>query len=91
MNNWTLPLDSHIFYSFSCARVEDQGNQQPTKHPEVTRLGTAKNGLELVEHVVSGGGNACALSHVDGLLCDFEDWQISKIRWNFHFSRLNCG
>ena len=50
----------------ACASVEDPGDHQPAKPPEVARVGTGKKGLELVEYVVYGGWNACALPQVRG-------------------------
>jgi hypothetical protein len=43
--------------------VQDESDQHPAKDPEMTRLGTAKNGLERVEGMVYVDGNACERPH----------------------------
>ena len=45
------------------AVIENQGEQHPAKDPEMTRLNTAKNGLELVERIVYVDGDACERPH----------------------------
>ena len=39
--------------------IENQGDQHPAKDPEMMRLHTAENGLELVERIVYVDGDPC--------------------------------
>src|SRR5918992_5038213 len=45
------------------AVLQNHSDQHPAKDPEMTRLDTAKNGLERVEHLVYVDGNACERPH----------------------------
>src|SRR6516162_907601 len=59
-------LRGHILtqlFERALAVIENQGEQHPAKDPEMTRLNTAKNGLELVERIVYVDGDACERPH----------------------------